>query len=307
MSYRLNPSEPLPHGVARMALEQIDKAAAALQTPGEELDEAVHECRKHLKKLRGLLRLVRKEIGEEVYQRENKWFRDAGRLLSDLRDSRVMIDTVDLLHEAELEDDAAAAAFRDALPEARDTLGIFYRGTRHRVVKEERGLLRVQEMIREARTRVESWPVGRDDFTAVAGGLRKIYKRGRNRQADARDNPAAERFHEWRKRVKYLWYSVRILRPIWPELMKTLADEIHHLSDYLGDEHDLAELQQLLETRPTVMVDDLARGKAVSIITGMRKELQVAAFRQGRRIYAENPDAFVSRLAACWETRGAWR
>jgi len=296
MSYRLQRDEALSPGAKRIALEQIDEALAYLDEPGDDLDEAVHESRKCFKKIRGLLRLFRKEIGEEVYQRENECFRDAGRLLSDLRDSAVRIETADHLLYA-LDDSIDEAL----LTTVRDTLAVFYDATRRRVVVEEQGLTRAAEMIGEARQRVEGWPIDGDSFSTVAGGLRKVYRRGHNRLDDASQAPTAEAFHEWRKRVKYLWYSTRILRFIWPNSMEVLADEIHDLSDYLGDDHDLAEFRALMQEQPSLIDDHITRLTIVSLIKSEREKLQARAFQQGRRIYAESPKRFVRRLGRYWD------
>lgn len=309
MSYRLQVDEELPQGVKRIALEEIDEALAQLQLPDDDLDEAVHESRKCFKKLRGLLRLVRKEIGEEVYQRENVAFRDAGRLLSDLRDSKVMIQTLDKLQEGAAKAGAAKADNEEvieAFMTLRETLVIFYHATRRRVVEEEQALAEVIARVQQARARVDGWPIADDSFTAVAGGLRKIYKRGQNRMHDAVAEPAAETLHEWRKRVKYLWYGVRILHPIWPQPMATLADEIHDLSDLLGDDHDLHQFQTFwqqmqvpAEKRPLILK---AHGDHIlALVQDKRAALQTDAFPLGRRIYAEKPDAFVNRLNTYWD------
>lgn len=293
LSYRLKTNEKLPPGIIRIAHEQIDDALSYLQSPENELDEAVHESRKCFKKVRGLLRLIRKEIGEEVYQRENVCFRDAGRRLSDLRDSAVNIKTLDDLRER---DDLDIAP--ESLESMREALVIFYHATRQRMVEEEDGLAKAGDMIQAARHRVVEWPVEDEMFTAVSGGLKKVYKRGRNRLEDALEEPSIEAFHEWRKRVKYLWYNVRILRPIWPDLMKTLADEIHDLSDYLGDAHDLAMLQQLVIEQPALLSNEDERDTFVSYIKAQRASLHKDAYQQGKRIYVESPKSFVSRLEA---------
>ncbi|MCA9972461.1 MAG: hypothetical protein KC425_19705, partial [Anaerolineales bacterium] len=70
MSYRLHPDERLPAGLARITYEQIDDALDYLRDP-DDVDEAVHESRKLFKKVRGLLRLVRLELGEPVLKRKN--------------------------------------------------------------------------------------------------------------------------------------------------------------------------------------------------------------------------------------------
>lgn len=297
MSYRLQPDEALPAGVTRMAREQIDAALNYLQAPPEELDTAVHESRKCLKKLRGLLRLVRKEIGKDVFQRENTCFRDAGRLLSEVRDSAVRIETLDNLLA-----DYSSVVEENAYDQMRQTLVIFYNATRQRVIVEEFAPGRASRMITNARRRVETWPVSRHEFAAVSGGLQKVYKRGRNRMAEAASDPSTEARHEWRKRVKYLWYNVRILRPIWRKPMASLAAEIHSLADDLGDDHDLAMLRALVEKRPLLLHDETAREVLLTLIDQKQADLQADAFRQGRRIYAEEPAAFVNRLGAYWQT-----
>jgi CHAD domain-containing protein len=70
------------------------------------LDEAVHDTRKRLKRLRAALRLERSAIGDETYRRENAAFRDLGKRLSAPRDAMVLIETLDELTDR----------FRDELP-----------------------------------------------------------------------------------------------------------------------------------------------------------------------------------------------
>lgn len=294
MSYRLQKVESVPLGIRRIAYEQIDDALAYLQDPGDELDEAVHETRKCLKKLRGLVRLVRKEIGETVYKRENVTFRDAGRLLSDLRDSKVMIDTLD--DHAEVFDDKQEDQVYSSL---RNSLVDNYQSIRKRTVEEEEALSAAAAMIQTARLRVASWPIEADSYAAVEGGLHKIYRRGRNRLDDATEAPSTGAFHEWRKRVKYLWYSTRLLRFIWPDPTEELADQIHDLSDYLGDAHDMAELNGLLRER-SLVPDEASRLAFISHLDNEQESLHAQAIEQGRRIYRESPDDFVERLGAYW-------
>ena len=89
MSFVLHLEQPLPLEIERIASEQATSALSELRkiersrTDFEQfvcvVDEAVHTARKALKKTRATLRLVRDEIGEEVYQRENVAYREAGR------------------------------------------------------------------------------------------------------------------------------------------------------------------------------------------------------------------------------------
>ena len=94
-AYRLKLSEPLPNEIARVARGRIDHALDELRGKTDSTpEEAVHEARKDMKKLRALLRLARGELGKDTFARENACFRDAARELAGTRDSDVMLDTL---------------------------------------------------------------------------------------------------------------------------------------------------------------------------------------------------------------------
>ena len=64
----------------------------------------------------------------------------------------------------------------------------------------------------------------------------------------APEEPSAEHLHEWRKRVKDLWYQQQLLEALWPEVMKAQAKEAKKLSKQLGEDHDLAVLTDVLRS-----------------------------------------------------------
>ena len=49
----------------------------------------MHETRKALKRLRALVRLLREELGEQAFERENAALRDVARRLAGARDAEV--------------------------------------------------------------------------------------------------------------------------------------------------------------------------------------------------------------------------
>ena len=95
-----------------------------------------------------------------------------------------------------------------------------------------------------ARSEVQALAPKKDSFKAVRPGLEEIYGDGRAAYRAARKKPTTENLHEWRKRVKDLWYSATILRPAWPAMMSELSAEAHVLSELLGEDHDLAMLAE---------------------------------------------------------------
>src|SRR6056297_2462572 len=96
MGYRFKKKEPADESIRRIVQFEIDGAIDDLTGGQPDVHEAIHEARKHFKKIRAVLRLVRKQLGE-VYRRENAWFRDAGREFSDERDAQAMLEAFDAL------------------------------------------------------------------------------------------------------------------------------------------------------------------------------------------------------------------
>ena len=279
-SYRLLEGEAVPEALRRIARGRIDHALDELRGKTDSsAEEAVHEARKDMKKLRALLRLARDELGDEVYRRENTCFRDAARALSGVRDADVMLGTLKSL-------DGSFPELRKALKEHR-------RNTSTGATDE------VVATLEEARGRIDEWPLERDDFEALEGGLRRIYRRGRRAWRAVEDEPDTEILHEWRKREKDLWYHLTLFRESWPPVLKPTADEAHELSDRLGDDHDHAVLSEWAHDR----FDDEALAGLDSAVAARRERLQREALQLGRRLYAERPRALVRRVGGYWE---AW-
>jgi CHAD domain-containing protein len=113
---------------------------------------------------------------------------------------------------------------------------------------------------------------------------------------------AAECFHEWRKQVKYLRYQLEFLTPVWPELLRELAEQAHQLADDLGDEHDLTVLRERAQAHHDTLATDL--GILLALIDGRRLELRAEAVRRGRQLYEEKPRVFAIRLRGYWDN---WR
>src|ERR1700730_254363 len=97
MAYQLSSEESVPEGLRRMFREEFKSAVDQLKTKnGAKRDEAIHEARKSIKKIRGVLRLVQPELGG-VFRFENRRLRDAGRKLSAFRDAGSVIEVFDNL------------------------------------------------------------------------------------------------------------------------------------------------------------------------------------------------------------------
>ncbi len=287
-AYRLKADEALPDAVRRVARGRIDHAIDELRgKSGSTPEEAVHEARKDMKKLRALLRMSRDELGKSTYRRENACFRDAARELAGTRDSDVMLEALGALELPP----GVAWELRTAIQAERAQDGEDGRATAARASV---------AILKEARKRVDDWPLERDSFAAVAGGLERTYRRGRRGFRAASEEPSVESLHEWRKRVKDLWYHHTLLRQLWPPVMTAVGDQAHELSDLLGDDHDLAMLAGWMRDHVPA-----AGPEFFEAVERRREQLQGEAFALGALLYAEKPSAFVGRLERLWDTRKA--
>lgn len=289
MGYYIESSESIPASIKRVAGEQTDKAVAGfleIETP----DEAIHKARKHLKKLRALMRLIRDELGEKAYKEENIFYRDLGRDLEDLRDITSLLETIGLLKNR----------FEDYIkPETFQPLENYLLDERAALkTKQLQNGNRIKNVILELKQssgRIEHLPIEPDCWEEVLSSVKRVYKRGYEAYHDNLSEPTSESMHEWRKRIKYLWYHHRLLRKAWPEIMTAFRHQCKDLSDMLGDYHDLA----LLKNKMTDIQAQLP-GETVQVLDALASKQQETLLEKsyllGERIYAEKPKAFSRRL-----------
>ncbi len=244
-----------------------------------------------------MLRLVRDALGEEVYQVENACYRDTSRQLAALRDSAVLIKTLNTVRKLDRPDISTATWER-----IHDSLVARQAAVRRELQEESNAVATVQAMLHSARGRVAGFRLNAVGSAAFTPGLRRVYRRGRRRMAVAYavdSNPHL--FHDWRKRVKYLWYHVEILQFIRPEMMAALAEDLHKLSDYLGDSHDLEVLRELLATNPEEFGPAADFPVLLDLLVQRQRVLADQARPLGSRLYAEPAKQFARRLGKYWQ------
>lgn len=300
MEDQLRAGETPAEGVRRIILERVDYIHEQMLNPVEGREKAVHNARKSCKRIRAALRLIRDDLGEATYHHENLFYRDTSRLVAPIRDSAVLLEVLD-----KLEPDTPSAPL---LETARERLTARHAIVSQQLLEESDVMERVAERMKNGRSRILALPLSNAGFVPLASGMRRVYRQGRHRMANAYSDGRPESFHEWRKQVKYLWHHLEVAQPTWPFMLGALAEELNHLSDFLGDAHDLEQLQRVLQTEAVGLDDDPSLGELMAVLARRRYHLEQSALALGQRIYAEKPVDFVIRLSAywaAWETGGA--
>ena len=296
MPYRLRANESVRRGIRRVSASEIEYAIEQL-TNGKDRDEAIHDARKAMKKVRGALRLVRFDLGKR-FQEENAFFGGIGRKLSELRDATAMLE---IFHDL-------VKHYKSQL--AHDELAFIRQGLedRKRHFEAEKNIDGVMHEViddlRAALLRVGGWPLHSNGFAAVAPGLSIAFKAGRRAFAAAYENPAPENFHELRKRAKDHWYHIRLLENLWTPVMEAYESALKDLEQRLGDDHNLVVLRQLILADPSHFKNQHELQTLSKLMDSYQEELRLDARNMGERIYGQKPRELVAQIQHLWE---AWK
>ncbi len=330
--------ESLAGGLKRMAGEQLELAIEQLSASNGAgpPEEAIHETRKALKRLRTIVRMLEPGLGEQALAQEATTLRDVAAQLSLARDAEVMLSTLESLverHPRKLHR-RGVRRLRARLIEERD-----------RALAETLGdpvrMALVVADLSACRLRVQTWQdPRRSDRQLLEPGLERLYGQGRRRYRRARrarGDPALA-MHRWRKRVKDLRYLGEMLqcqsspsvfavsmpgaaatgkrrRERRSEPMGKLARRADVLGEVLGEEHDLAVLAARVRSShgKKAVEPKLGRGTRrvlLKAIAQRRRRLRRRALKQGRNIYDAPTKKFVGetgKLYARLQRRAARR
>jgi len=289
MGFRLKLREPLPDGLKRVFREQVQSALELCRHPAKQRGVTVHEVRKHLKKLRAALRLTVAEVGKIQHARENRCVREIGRLVSDLRDAQVRLQTLIQLRDETAKDPGENhfSRIEELLALERESFSAAFAGWQKQAIPK---LERVGE-------RLSKWPLAGITWKQICSTVGKTYRRGQRGLAKTIKKPVPENFHAWRKRVKDLWYQLRILQPLNRVVLEKIAADAEVLGELLGREHDFDFLLTRLENEGSdeALHDELMQLQKV--IRKRGKRLRRDALELGRRFYAEPSKAFAKRIS----------
>jgi len=292
MSYRIDFAVDPTIELRRVADEQLHRVLDEIDSDRLPFDEKVHQLRKRMKKLRGLLRLYRGGLGK-TYKNENRCFRDVARRLSETRDARVMVETFNALMERYADDiDRRHYAPMRGVLEAREAEVIDRQNPTE-------SLAIARDELSEAAGRAAGWTLDEEGFDVVAKGVKKTYGRGRDAVGDLMGEPDEARVHELRKRTKYHRYHCRLSRDLWPAEMNVRRKEADRLGELLGDHHDLTVLRGVLADEAE-RFNDADRVASVDELAQRRQaEMLIEARPMAMRLFAMKPKHLVKAWARC--------
>lgn len=293
--YKLNKKEKLNSNFFRL-ISGLNTAAIRLCNfrSMKVAEQRIHEIRKTMKRSRAVLKLYRFATGESVYVEENALFRDISRHISDLRVGAVRIKTMGkLIKQGSIKGNTSF--YKHLVEEMKAE----HMERIHEMIVKEKVQRSIASILRNNRKRISHLAGFPCEFDMLSSGLKRMYRRCVVNLDTAMKQPSAENIHNFRKPVKYMWSQMVLLHPIWPLVFGQNIRNLDKLGERLGDEHDLAELEQYLWSH------HYAKAEAIEpLILAIRKErkrIQRNVWPLSRKVFAETPAAFAKRVHAYWK------
>lgn len=298
MAYHFKAKESVPEGVRRIVCEEAESATnGLLHAKGRKRDEAVHEARKSIKKIRGVLRMVQPELGS-TYGQENAKLREVGHHLSEIRDAEAVQEVFNDLvtkYRAQLKPEAVRAVRRGLTKNKQETL---------KRLKVDATVRTAITALRAIGKGVDNWPLKNEGFDALSDGFRLRYGRGRKAMALAAKQPTAENYHNWRKRAKDHWYHVRLMEDLWTDILKAREAALKDLETWLGDDHNLVVLREKFKSEPDLYGGALNVAVFTSLMDEYSRELREKSLALGSKLYEQKPKALAREMGRLWN---AWK
>ncbi len=222
MSYQLHSKHPLAPVIRATARAQVHAAIACCQSVDN--GHAIHSVRKHGKKLRALLRLIRyaNTTTDTLYHTENARYRSINAALSACRENAS-------LHLA-LHEQLSAQDFPHTAAHLKSRLENGHT---------ERLLALAEKSLQQALLKIDGWHFQDASWEDIEVGYCKSYRRAFKAMGHAFALGTDARFHTLRKRVKDQWYQSRLLEEHYPETIGSRTHGLQRLASALGDWRDL--------------------------------------------------------------------
>ena len=225
-------------------------------------------------------------------KRQDHCLRDVARLISEVRDAEVRLQTVRQLQ------DITRRQNRHNYHRVEETLTLELENFVAGFAEWQKQAV---PMLKRVAQEIDEWSLDNFDCRQLRRAVQKTYKRARKALTAAKASGAPQDFHSFRTKAKQLVYQLNILRPLNPVVVKTLGDELHAVGNLLGRAHDLSFLGDRLHRDGEDSTFQQEGRELLTVIEENGAELQRSASDLADHLLAERPRDFGCRIAAWLE------
>ena len=290
--FRIYKGEMLPVTLKRVVQEQLNLVHVMSESFTDNPDCATHEIRKTTKRIRAVYRLFRNALGEETYIRERESFGSISNLLAAHRVSAVHLEILEGIAR-----DAKNPVGEKLMNEMIVLQQQSHLELTKQLIDKHQMVLSIKQIINSESEKTGSEPIMVCDYHVIVEGLKDTYSDGKKCLDILTTQPGTENFHNLRKKVKLIWNQLILLRPVWPALITPLVRQMDLLAEKLGNDHDLAELENWILSGNMKNYPEETILKLTTYISGKRKIGHKAIINSALKLYAEKPAAFAGRMA----------
>jgi CHAD domain-containing protein len=283
MAYVIALDEDPGQALARVISGQGAKLASEGTAADKDPAAFILKARVRCKRIRAALELAGPLIGEKLQRRENRWWRDTARLLSEARDATVQEEALETLWPVLLETaDAASVRALSARIRLQRRLG----GTR-RLEAAAIGAFRERVAARHVWIMADA---RKAEPGLLAESVVGSYRAARTAMRTAFRDATPEAFHEWRKRAKAHGLQLRLVRLVFP-LVSERVVAVRDLAQLLGAMQDIEVLLEALGAG----VGDGIDARIGGALLAHRAKLEGVACEQGHDLFGEKPKVWRRR------------
>lgn len=289
----LHPGRSIRSEIRRLATSLLDDALTHLGEAESDLNPAVDAICDRVSTIRGILRLVRYDIGSKAFDVEDDRMREVLRLIDPIHQSGLLIARTEELASRRRKDlERLEVDVLVARLEARHLELAF-------ALAQSSTLGEIEGRLGSARQRIDRLPLSSGGFPPVRPGFERVAERGLRRMIRAHEKPTGKRIFSWSRQVGYLHTHIRLLSGAWPEVLDPLAEESGRLVRLLRDDRELGRLADAIRRDRSLAPKPLRRS-LVEMIGEERSGLLREAWDLGARLYAEPPHHLVARIGRVW-------
>lgn len=238
---------------------------------------------------------VAEQPGGHVGSGARKLLRSVNHTLSRLRDADAMVVTLAGLRKRNphLFSDQTFARMQHRL--------LAHKRAAKRAANSADAWKKVDRPLRKLQRAVKQWQPAPKGFDALLAGCRSSHRAGRRAMRCALKTQLATDFHEWRKRIKTLWYALRLIEDTSADVRRDIR-ALHRAETALGNEHNVVVLCAELTKDGRRSPLDLDRARVAA--DRYQGALRTRAIASATRIYRRTPSACGRSLERAWK---AWR
>jgi CHAD domain-containing protein len=289
MAFRLRPGESVAQELRRLVAGELRLARDELRRTNPPGDEAIHEARKAIKKVRAILGVIEADDGRGLGGSQKR-LRKVNRALSRLRDADAM-----LVIATKLRDENPGLFSERGFARLRGRLSS-HKQKSMKTAQKDGAWKRIDRRLRKLRRQAERWRPANRQFGALGPGIRLTHRLGRTHLTQAKRRQRATDFHEWRKHLKALWYQLRLLEGSSPVVRKDVR-VLHEVETWLGEDHDVVVLCGELSTETSLC--DLARLRQAA--DGYQCDRRRKAIAATAYLFAPSSSQYVRRIERAWQ------